>query len=149
MSVSSKRSTNHTFRGERPVAILAGMNDQASNTAVGSEDRKQKRRRRSGPQWQRLIAQQEAGDLSVDAFCHEHGLTVSSFQAWRRRLRRAAGSEAGGFVELRARADELPDGTAGSGDLLEIRLGPATLLAPLSSLADVVAALSQEMHRPC
>jgi transposase-like protein len=104
------------------------------------------RRRRSGPEWQRLIAEQEAGELSIDAFCAERGVTTSSFHAWRRRLRRAAGSGTGGFVELRARADGLPDGTVVSGEVLEVRFGPATLLAPLSSLPAVVAALSREMQ---
>jgi transposase-like protein len=125
------------------------MNDQALDTAAGAEDRSQQRRRRSGPEWRRLIAQQEAGDVSVGAFCDEHGLTVSSFHAWRRRFRRAAGIGGDGFVEVRARADGSSDGLESSGGLFEVRMGPATLLAPLTSLPDVIAALSREMQRRC
>ena len=122
------------------------MNDQTSNAAVDMDSGRQGRRRRSRPEWQKLIAEQEAGDLSVDAFCAGRGVTTSSFRAWRCRLRRASGSGAAGFVELRARADGASKGTEVSGEVLEVRLGPATLLAPLASLPAVVATLSREMQ---
>ncbi len=123
------------------------MNDQLSDVASGANQIRPKRRRRTGPQWQKLISEQEAGDLSVDAFCDEHEVSPSSFNAWRRRLRRAAERGTGDFVELRARADRLAKGVGGAGDILEVRLGSATLLAPLSSLPVVVSALCRELQR--
>jgi hypothetical protein len=39
-------------------------------------------------QWRRWIAQWQASGLSVAAFGARHGLTVPSFYAWRRTLRR-------------------------------------------------------------
>ena len=125
------------------------MNDQGLDAAVCAKDRIRERRRRSGPEWRDLIAQQESGEMTVEAFCDEHGLRLSSFLAWRRRFRRAAGSGTGGLVEVRARADGSSDVPQGSEGVLEVRFGSATLLAPLTSLGDVVAALSREMQQPC
>jgi len=116
------------------------MTDQPLDTAVGVEERRL--RRRSRGEWQALIAEPAAGDLSVKGFCEARGLAVSSFHAWRRRLKqRAAHSEASRFVELRAGGGESCDGSQGQDCRIEVRLGPATLLAPLSSLRQVVAAL--------
>ena len=78
-----------------PAADTVDMNDQPLDVAVGAEERSRRRRRRSGPQWQKLIAEHAAGDATVEAFCKERGLTASSFHAWRRRFKRAASSEAG------------------------------------------------------
>lgn len=125
------------------------MNDRALDAAVGVEQRSQRRRRRSGLQWRKLIDEQAEGEATVEAFCQERGLTLSSFHAWRRRLKRAAQSEASGFVELRAQADESVHASQDSSDRLEIRLGSATVLAPLSSLAEVIAALSSQAQRRC
>jgi len=127
------------------------MIDQPLDTAVvGVEDRSQGQRRRSGPQWQALVAEQESGDLSVKGFCEARGLAVSSFHAWRRRFKqRAAQSEASGFVELRAGQGESCDGSEDHDGRLEVRLGPATLLAPLSFLPQVVAALMREADGRC
>jgi transposase-like protein len=45
--------------------------------------------RRSREEWERLMAEYEAGEVSQRAFCAEHGLAYSSFGYWRKRLRGA------------------------------------------------------------
>ena len=52
----------------------------------------EKRIRRNAEQWQTLIELQSQSGLTVQAFCEEQDLTVSSFQAWKARLRKDAGS---------------------------------------------------------
>lgn len=126
------------------------MNDQPLDAAVSVESRSPRRRRRSGSQWQELVAEQAAGDMAVAAFCKQRGLGLSTFHAWRRRFKqRAAQGEAAGFVELRAGDGESCDGSQGHDGCLEVRLGSATLLAPLSSLRQVVAALMSEADGRC
>ena len=69
---------------------------------------------------------------------------------WRRRFKqRAVQGEVAGFVELRAGDGELCDGSEGHDGRLEVHLGSATLLAPLSSLRQVVAALMSEADGRC
>jgi len=62
-----------------------------------------------------LIAAQADSGLSIEAFCRERGLAVSSFHAWRRRLsdERAEAAAARGFVRLRV-ADAETASTASS-----------------------------------
>jgi transposase-like protein len=43
--------------------------------------------RRSREEWERLMAEYEAGELSQRAFCAQHGLAYSSFGYWRKQLR--------------------------------------------------------------
>lgn len=80
-------------------------------------ERTQPRRRvrRSAEQWASLIAAQADSGLSIEAFCRERGLGVSSFHAWRRRLsdERAESAATRGFVRLRV-ADAETASTASS-----------------------------------
>lgn len=39
--------------------------------------------------WNKLIAEQEASDVTIQAFCKQRGIGVHSFYSWRRRLRKA------------------------------------------------------------
>ena len=88
--------------------------------------------------------------MAVAAFCKQRGLALSTFHAWRRRFKqRAVQGEVAGFVELRAGDGELCDGSEGHDGRLEVQLGSATLLAPLSSLRQVVAALMSEADGRC
>ena len=45
--------------------------------------------RRSREEWERLMAEYEAGDVSQRVFCAERDLAYSSFGYWRKRLRGA------------------------------------------------------------
>ena len=49
--------------------------------------------RRSREEWERLMAEYEAGDVSQRVFCAQHGLAYSSFGYWRKRLRGALPAE--------------------------------------------------------
>ena len=40
-------------------------------------------------EWERLMAEYEAGDVSQRVFCAQRGLAYSSFGYWRKRLRGA------------------------------------------------------------
>ena len=57
----------------------------------------EQRSRRDGTQWSEILKRFEASGLGSRAFCRREGVSPSSFQRWRRRLREDAG---GGFVEL-------------------------------------------------
>lgn len=62
---------------------------------------RKKRGRRSGldrTEWERLVAEYEHGDETRRAFCDERGLSVSSLDYWRRKLREE--TTAPGFIEL-------------------------------------------------
>lgn len=45
------------------------------------------RQRYSAEQWQQLIEQQASSGQSQVAFCAAHGLSTTTFQHWKRRLR--------------------------------------------------------------
>ena len=42
--------------------------------------------KRSPAEWQRLITEQAAGQLPTREFCRAHGMALSSFHYWKRRL---------------------------------------------------------------
>src|SRR6516225_8691449 len=58
-------------------------------------------------QWRRWIDEWQASGLSARAFCQRRGLTVASFYAWRRVLRRRAAEKAA-FVPVQVVADGVP-----------------------------------------
>jgi hypothetical protein len=49
--------------------------------------------RRSHEEWERLMAEYEAGEVSQRVFCAQRGLPYSSFGYWRKRLRGALAAE--------------------------------------------------------
>jgi hypothetical protein len=50
----------------------------------------QSRRRRSRAQWQALVTAYEASGEALRAFCARHGVAVSTFRHWLKRLDQAA-----------------------------------------------------------
>ena len=58
-----------------------------------------KRPRRTCDQWQALITEYHASDLSAEAFCQLHDLGRMSFDKWRLRFGRSASV---GFTELKS-----------------------------------------------
>ena len=77
------------------------------------EEREEPRgyRRRGEAFWRRaLLAQRESGSTQAD-FCRRNGLSLSTFQRWRRRIEEAAGEPAeapvADFVELAIRSDDV------------------------------------------
>ena len=63
-----------------------------------------KRQRLTAARWRERIEQQRDGGEAVEAFCRGHGLAVSTFYAWRRRLET---EDRPAFVELTG-ADQTP-----------------------------------------
>ena len=79
-------------------------------------------------QWRRWIGEWQTSGLSVRVFCERRGLTVASFYAWRRVLRRRAAEKAA-FVPVQVVADPVPTRTSA----LEVVLtdGRTVRVAPL------------------
>ena len=57
----------------------------------------QRRSRRDARQWSEILKRFEASSQGARSFCHQEGVSPSSFQRWRKRLGQGA---AGRFVEL-------------------------------------------------
>ena len=55
--------------------------------------------------WAKTIAEQEAGGLSVPAFCRERDVCAGSFYHWRRRLRTNAGPVRFALIETKTAPD--------------------------------------------
>lgn len=77
-------------------------------------------RKRSAEQWQQLIEAQAASDQSQAAFCAERGLSKSTFQLWKRRLRASSPAEPALFTPL---ADTAPPSDPGTHWDVELDLG--------------------------
>lgn len=76
-----------------------------------------RRVRRGEAQWRALVGEFEASGDSRRGFCARHGISISTFDLWRKRLGSAASKAAaspgagdGLFVELRAPRAELARG---------------------------------------
>ncbi|MHB1565223.1 MAG: IS66 family insertion sequence element accessory protein TnpA [Acidiferrobacter sp.] len=53
----------------------------------------------SREEWRQLLAEQAAGQQTIRAFCHDKGIGLSTFSAWKRRL---AGTQGPSVVKRRA-----------------------------------------------
>ena len=90
-----------------------------------------KRIHRDRQQWQTLVDEFEASDLSQRAFCRQVGISHGTFTRWRRRLVGAdtqaprTPPETGLFVELSG-GSVTP--AAGAGWDVELQLGPGVFL---------------------
>jgi hypothetical protein len=64
-------------------------------------------KRRDREEWQHLITQQQSSQFSQKAYCREHGLGLSTFQYWKRKLRTAGlpVSQADTWLELPSPVD--------------------------------------------
>lgn len=71
---------------------------------------------RTPEQWSRLITRQRGSGLSVCEFCSRHGLALSTFQNWRRRL---ASERGPAFVEM---TTAWPVASAGAQAFIELCL---------------------------
>jgi len=78
-------------------------------------------KRRGHEQWQRLITAQQCGHLSQKAYCQKHGLGLSTFQYWKRKLESAEFPVASpdAWLELPAAVD----GSLVAGWDVELELG--------------------------
>lgn len=50
--------------------------------------------------WQSVVSKFDKSELSQEAFCEVHDLTLGTFRSWLYRLRREGGSSAPKFVEV-------------------------------------------------
>ena len=97
-------------------------------------------------QWRRWIGEWQTSGLSVRVFCERRGLTVASFYAWRRVLRRRAAEKAA-FVPVQVVADPVPTRTSA----LEVVLtdGRTVRVAPGFDGATLRQLLAVLEGRPC
>ncbi len=77
--------------------------------------------RRSAAEWRQLIEAQAASGLSRRAFCERHGLAVSTFGYWKRKLR-----QAGPALEAEGQGQASAPGWLEVTGLLEAAASPAT-----------------------
>ena len=81
------------------------------------------RKRRSREEWQQLIEAQSASELTQAGFCQANGLSLASFQNWKRRLAAEQPSLVEPWVDLGTL-----DRPAGSGWDVELGLGNGVCL---------------------
>ena len=86
---------------------------------------------RTPDQWQSLFDRFEQSGQSRDQFCHEQGISLSSFSRWRTKLRKQtlvkpASSESPLFTELTSATQ--PEGSPVSGWDIELQLGAGVLI---------------------
>ena len=97
------------------------VNDSMSETVPGGSVR----RVRSEAEWLALMADFERWDGSQVSFCESRGVSVKSFQGWRRKrglAGRASAGKPGGFVEIAAAAGPGWDVELSLGDGVTLRL---------------------------
>ena len=86
---------------------------------------------RTPDQWQSLFDRFEQSGQSRDQFCHEQGISLSSFSRWRTKLRKQklvkpASSESPLFTELTSIVP--PEESPVSGWDIELQLGAGVLI---------------------
>jgi len=85
--------------------------------------------RRGEAEWRRLIDEQRASGESQSTFCRQRGLSVSTFQHWKRRLAEEAEQQGEGDADWLALPMDLAAGaTTGGGWDIELDLGDGLCL---------------------
>jgi len=84
------------------------QNQQA--VAVNTKQRKPPKIYTKG-QWQRLISEYEAGQISQHDFCQKHQVSISSFHKWRKLINEASENtltDTNSFIEITQFPETLP-----------------------------------------
>jgi len=68
-----------------------------TNTVANLSSKRKTRVIRSKAQWQALVTEYEASELTQQAFCKQHGIATSGLNKWRKRFSRSTESE---FVNI-------------------------------------------------
>ena len=63
---------------------------------------------RSATEWARIIEQQRASGQTQGVFCHQQGISRSTFQHWKKRLRETSTPRLTPWVELVPPSDPVP-----------------------------------------
>ena len=69
---------------------------------MATQNRQSRASGRTRSDWEELIGKFEQSGVSRQRFCAEVSIPVSSFDYWRRKLRRERATTTGGFIELPA-----------------------------------------------
>ena len=89
------------------------------------------RTRRSSEEWRELMAQFSTSGQAREQFCKERDIAVSTFDYWRRKLKRQADASSETstpvFVELTSGTTSPDNGDATAWDV-ELQLGASTVL---------------------
>jgi transposase-like protein len=91
-------------------------------------------------EWRQRIAQQEASNQSVRAFCRDHSLNQYTFYSWRQRLREQPVTFA--LVETKRALTPVTgqiEFVLATGDLIRVASDAATLRLVLSALRETSA----------
>ena len=78
----------------------------------------QQRRREAWAKWRGLISEHGGSGQSIAAFCRDHGVPVSQFFAWKKRLRQTS---APSFVEVQI-VEAMPQPSIAPGRAIEVAL---------------------------
>jgi len=100
-----------------------------SDMATSVISTRQRRVRRSEGEWRELFARFDESGVTREAFCAEHGIVLSSFIRWRKKLRPGvpslpAASHDPVFVELTSKREASPwevELELGAGMVLRLR----------------------------
>ena len=90
--------------------------------------------------WKQLIAERARSQMTIRAFCSEHGISTRSYYYWLRKIRQEAAEQVPTFVEL-SRKNHRTDKP-----MLCIRYGTATLELPGDVNMEAVTALLQSLQ---
>ncbi len=95
-----------------------------TNDALATGAARPVRKNRSEAEWQALMEDFERWDGSQVSFCESRGVSVKSFQSWRRKRGLAGRATAGrrGFVEIAAGTERGWDVELSLGDGVTLRL---------------------------
>ncbi len=93
---------------------------------------RQRRVRRSESEWREIFGRFDQSALTPEAFCAEHGIVLSSFMRWRKKLRPGVGcspvtAHEPGVVALTPKREASPwevEHELGAGVVLRLRRAP-------------------------
>lgn len=90
--------------------------------------------------WKQLIAERAQSQMTIRAFCSEHGISTRSYYYWLRKIRQEAAEQIPTFVELPRENRQT------SKPKLCIRYGTATLELPGDVSMEAVMTLLQTLQ---
>jgi|GEM_PF-2342283 len=87
-----------------------------------------RRPRKTAKQWERLIEQHGASELTIAQFCQQHDVALSTFSKWHRKFKTDSAPTKNAFKQVKTSKPIVAEASASQTSTVSLQLGPKIVL---------------------